>query len=246
MRQKNGGEHGAIRGVKPGETRDDIFRETIVWDIVPEKAALLVIDMQRCFSEEDGLFFVPEAKEKIPIINSVVDACRDRGIQLVWVVRHPYRNDGHDIGQEKDFIPWMVGNPAGYNEGGWGVELDEQMHKKDKDLVVAKTRYSAFISGSSNLDRILRYHGIDTVIIAGVATNVCCGTTARDAMMLDYKVIFVADANASFGEQEEGGYGPGIVHEAELITLRSVFAMVCTTEELLDLLKGNQESIGVA
>ena len=143
-----------IRGVKPGETRDDIFRETIVWDIVPERAALLVIDMQRCFSEEDGLFFVPEAKEKIPIINSVVDECRDRGIQIVWVVRHPYRNDGHDIGQEKDFIPWMVGNPAGYNEGGWGVELDEQMHKKDEDLVVAKTRYSAFISGSSNLDRI--------------------------------------------------------------------------------------------
>ena len=46
--------------------------------------------------------------------------------------------------------------------------------------------------------------------------------------------------------KEEGGYGPGIVHEAELITLRSVFAMVCTTEELLELLKENQESIGVA
>lgn len=226
-----------VKGVKPGEKREDIFRETIIWDIVPENTALLVIDMQRCFNEEKGIFFVPEAKEKIPTINRIVDACRDHGVQVVWVVRHPYRNDGLDIAQEKDFIPWMVGDPAGYNEGGWGVELNPEMHKRDEDLVVPKVRYSAFISGSSNLDRVLRYRGIDTVIITGVATNVCCGTTARDAMMLDYKVIFISDANASFGEQTEGGYGPGMVHEAELITLRSVFAMVCTTEELLETLK---------
>jgi ureidoacrylate peracid hydrolase len=225
-----------VKGVKPREERKDIFRETIVWDIVPEKTALLVIDMQRCFAEEKGLFFVPEAKEKIPTINGVVDACRKRGIQVVWVVRHPYRKDGLDIAQERDFVPSMVGNPAGYTEDGWGVELHPEMHKKDEDLVVAKTRYSAFIAGSSNLDRILRYQGIDTVIIVGVATNVCCGTTARDAMMLDYKVIFIDDANASFGEQTEGGYGPGMVHEAELLTLRSLFAMVCTTAEILETL----------
>ncbi len=226
-----------IKGVKPRQERKDVFRETIIWDVVPEKTTLLIIDMQRCFTEEGGLFFVPEAKEKIPTINRVVDACREKGIQICWVVRHPYRKDGLDIAQEKDFIPWMVGNPAGYTEGGWGVELDPKMHREDADLTVAKTRFSAFIAGSSNLDRILRYQGIDTVMIIGVATNVCCGTTARDAMMLDYKVIFVDDANASFGEQTEGGYGPGMVHEAELLTLRSLFAMVCTTEEILDTLK---------
>ena len=222
-----------MKGVKAGQLRNDIFRQSIVWEIVPEKTALLIIDMQRCFTEEKGLFFVPEAKEKIPTINKVVDACHDQGIQIVWVVRHANRVDGQDIAQEKDFLPALVGNPSGYTEGGWGVELAREMHKLPQDLVVPKTRYSAFISGSSHLDRMLRYRGIDTVIVTGVATNVCCGTTARDAMMLDYKVIFVSDANASFGEQTEGGYGPGIVHEAELITLRSCFAMVCTTGELL-------------
>jgi ureidoacrylate peracid hydrolase len=232
-----------MKGVKAGQLRGDIFRQSIVWDIVPEKTALLIIDMQRCFTEEDGLFFVPEAKEKISTINTVVDACRDCGIQIVWVVRHPNRVDGLDIAQEKDFLPGLVGAPSGYTEGGWGVELAGEMHKHPHDLIVPKTRYSAFISGSSHLDRILRYRGIDTVIIVGVATNVCCGTTARDAMMLDYKVVFVSDANASFGEQTEGGYGPGIVHEAELITLRSCFAMVCATRELLDVIKSKAHAV---
>ena len=58
-----------VKGVKPGEKREDIFRETIIWDVVPENTALLVIDMQRCFNEEKGIFFVPEAKEKIPTIS---------------------------------------------------------------------------------------------------------------------------------------------------------------------------------
>ncbi len=226
----------AIKGVKPGEQRKDIFRETIIWDVVPEKTALLVIDMTRCFAEEKGLFFVPEAKTKIPTINSVVDASRAQGIQIVWVIRHPYRKDGLDMAQEKDFVPALVGNPAGYCEGGWGVELHPEMHYQQEDLIVPKNRFSAFIAGSSNLDRILRYRGIDTVMIVGVATNVCCGTTARDAMMLDYKVIFIDDANASFGEQTEGGYGPGMVHEAELLTLRSLFAMVCTVDEIIETL----------
>jgi hypothetical protein len=145
----------AIKGVKPGEQRQDIFRETIIWDIVPEKTALLVIDMTRCFAEEEGLFFVPEAKTKIPTINSVVDASRAQGIQIVWVVRHPYRKDGLDMAQEKDFVPALVGNPAGY-----------------------------------------------------------C----------------------------EGGYGPGMIHEAELLTLRSLFAMVCTVDGIIETLGelGNQ------
>ena len=180
------------------------------------------------------MFYVPAAKEALPTIRDIAKDCRDRGILVVWVVRAPYRNDGLDVAQEQDFFHNLVGNPAGYSEGGWGLELHPDLESKPEDLTVQKTRYSAFISGSSNLDRILRYHGRDTVIVTGVATNVCCGTTARDAMMLDYKVIFISDANAAFGEVAEGGYGPGMVHEAELITLRSCFAMVCTTKELME------------
>ena len=61
------------------------------------------------------------------------------------------------------------------------------------DLTLLKNRYSALISGSSALERTLRGMSIDTVLIAGTKTNVCCKSTARDAMMLDFKVVLVED-----------------------------------------------------
>jgi len=225
----------AINGVKPREMRQDPFKETIIWDIVPEKTALIVIDMQNAFVHDKGLFYVPACIGLVPKINQVAKLCRDRGILVNWVVRHPYRRDGLDFGEERDFYPTMVGNPAGLTEDGWGAQLIPDLDvDHDKDLIVQKIRYSALIPGSSNLDRLLRYHGRDTVIIMGVATNVCCGTTARDAMMLDYKVIFVSDGNAAFDETVMGSTAPSIIQEAELITLRACFAMVCTTAELVE------------
>jgi len=223
-----------ILGVKPRENRSDPFRETIIWDIVPEKTALVVIDMQNAFVHEKGQFYVPAAGGLTGRINQVAKLCRDRGILVNWVVRHPYRRDGLDMGEERDFYPTMVGNPAGVTEDGFGVQLIPELDvDQEKDLIVPKIRYSALIPGSSNLDRLLRYHGRDTVIIMGVATNVCCGTTARDAMMLDYKVIFVSDGNAAFDETVMGSKVPSIIQEAELMTLRACFAMVCTTDELI-------------
>jgi nicotinamidase-related amidase len=224
----------AINGVKPREMRRDPFKETVIWDIVPEKTALVVIDMQNAFVHEKGLFYIPGGAALIPKINDVVRLSRERGILVNWIVRHPYRRDGLDIGQEQDFFPAMVGNPTGLTEDGWGVQLCPELDiDSGRDLIVPKIRYSALIPGSSNLDRLLRYHGRDTVIIMGVATNVCCGTTARDAMMLDYKVVFVSDGNAASDETVMGSKAPSIIQEAELMTLRACFAMVCTTEELM-------------
>jgi len=225
----------AINGVKAREMRRDPFHETIIWDVVPEKTALVVIDMQNAFVHPKGIFYMPAAKGLFPRINRVVKLCRDRGILINWIVRQPNRADGLDIGQERDFYEFMVGNPAGYTEDGWGAELCPELEiDQAKDLIVPKTRYSAFIPGSSNLDRLLRYHGRDTVIIMGVATNVCCGTSARDAMMLDYKVIFVSDGNEAFESFDETATAPSIIQQAELMTLRACFAMVCTTDELIE------------
>src|SRR2546421_226447 len=71
-----------------------------------------------------------------------------------------------------------------------------------EDLVLAKNRYSALVPGSSTLERVLRSLGMDTVLIAGTKTNVCCESTARDAMMLDFKVVLVADCCAALSDEE--------------------------------------------
>ena len=74
-----------------------------------------------------------------------------------------------------------------------------------KDSIVDKTRFGAFVPGSSDLHDILQARGIDTLIITGTATNVCCESSARDAMMLDYRAIMLSDATATWTDAEHTG-----------------------------------------
>jgi ureidoacrylate peracid hydrolase len=96
------------------------------------------------------------------------------------------------------------------------------------DVVLTKNRYSALVAGSSTLERVLRNLGIDTVLIAGTKTNVCCESTARDAMMLDFKVVLVSDCCAALSDEE---------HRATLETHIQQFGDVATAEEALEWLQ---------
>jgi ureidoacrylate peracid hydrolase len=80
------------------------------------------------------------------------------------------------------------------------------------------------------LDAILKARGIDTIIVTGTATQVCCESTARDAMMLNYKVFFVSDGNATFNDEE---------HNATLSAMAHTFCDVRPTAELLGLIKAS-------
>jgi ureidoacrylate peracid hydrolase len=112
--------------------------------------------------------------------------------------------------------------------GRHGFELWPELEVQVNDLIVDKTRFGAFVPGSFDLHDILQARGIDTLIITGTATNVCCESTERDAMQLNYKVIFVADGNATNTDAE---------HNATLNNMVRLFADVMTTEELLGVLQ---------
>ena len=73
----------------------------------------------------------------------------------------------------------------------------EEMDISDDDFVVIKNRYSCFIPGSSSLERLLRSQGRDTVLLAGTKTNICVESTARDGMMLDFRMAVLSDATAA-------------------------------------------------
>ncbi|MBZ9922248.1 cysteine hydrolase, partial [Mesorhizobium sp. BR1-1-7] len=79
-------------------------------------------------------------------------------------------------------------------------------------------------SNSSELPDFLAGRGIDTVVIVGTATNICCECSARDAMMQNYKVIGVSDATATYTDEE---------HNSSLDSMRHLFADVVTTDEIL-------------
>jgi ureidoacrylate peracid hydrolase len=72
--------------------------------------------------------------------------------------------------------------------------------------------------------------GIDTAIVVGTSTNACCESTARDAMMLNYKTIMVSDGNATRSEAE---------HNASLTAFYTIFGDVMDTDMLIQCLQGN-------
>jgi len=90
-----------------------------------------------------------------------------------------------------------------------------------------KRRFSAFIQGSGELDKVLKSRGIDTVLITGTVTGVCCESTARDAMMLNYKVVMVTDGNAAYSDDE---------HNAALTAFYASFGDVMPTDMLVEIL----------
>ena len=124
---------------------------------------------------------------------------------------------------------------AAGNQHGWiraaGHELQKPWRELDVaagDLKVTKNRYSALIGQSSPLAGVLRQKGIDTLLIAGTKTNVCCECTARDAMMLDYKVVMLSDCTAALSDEEHRGTLENVIQQ---------FGDVLTADEALGLIK---------
>jgi nicotinamidase-related amidase len=92
------------------------------------------------------------------------------------------------------------------------------------DIVIDKYRYGAFSCPAGALGRTLQALSAQMMVITGVLTNLCCESTAREANMAGYKVIFVSDATATVTDAE---------HNAALLNLRLNFADVRSTREVL-------------
>ena len=114
---------------------------------------------------------------------------------------------------------------AAFADGSYGHSLWPDLEVLPQDIRVKKNRFGAFVPGSSDLHAVLQARNIDTLIITGTATNVCCESTARDAMMMNYKVIFVSDGTATYNDDE---------HNATLGIMLAMFADVMSTDEVVD------------
>jgi ureidoacrylate peracid hydrolase len=163
-----------------------------------ERTALVVVDMQNYFVKPGFQAEVPAARGIVPAIDAAARSMREAGGTVAWIQT---ASDGAD--EHWSFLHHYLYTPARSDrrlvelaEGSEGFALWHEMQPLPQDLRVIKRRYSAFIQGSSSLERELRIRGIDTVLIAGTATNVCCESTARDSMMLNFKTAMLADANA--------------------------------------------------
>lgn len=206
-------------------------KEHVHDDLTPSKTALVVVDMQNAFMPVPVAHAPCDMAPKIvPSINRLAETVRETGGVVVWIQTACTSGDkvtwsnAHNI-VRPDRAEMRF---AALERGSEGYALWPEMDARPDDIYVEKNRFSAFIQGSSELDAILRELGVNTVLITGTVTNVCCESTARDAMMLNYKVVMVSDGNAAENDEE---------HNATLRSIYLTFGDVMDTDMLVDLLK---------
>lgn len=191
----------------------------------PASTALINVDMQRCFVEGSPLA-APDGPALVERVNQLARTCRDTGI-LVVHTRGWMKKDRSDVGVMGELVPPFIIHL--YTEGEESAELHDALEVDGRDVILNKTRYGAF--HGTDLEAILRSRGIDTVIISGIATNICCETTAREAAQHDFRVIFLSDGTAT---KEMNGVAADDLQRATLASLGMVFAQIATIDELLE------------
>ena len=168
---------------------------------------------------------MPDALAVANRVNRLAVACRVAGIQVIHV-SHVLRADGSNMGMLGEMVPLV--KTGIINKGTPSAALHKQLAVDPKDILLDKPRFGAF--HGTDLELILRTRGIDTVIISGVTTNVCCETTAREAMVRDFHVVFLSDATATFGM---GGVSAAELQKATLATVGFLSAEVLSVDELI-------------
>ena len=194
---------------------DYIDRSAMISETIdPEKTLLLVLDMQKACVTPGGAMYIesvggaPEGKDVVPVVQRVLEACREKGIPVVWSM-WGLRPDGKDAGHADQ--KWGLVGQLSTFPGSWGNggdELDDALKPLDGEPVIRKHRFSSFYG--TQLNEYMRRAGADTLVIAGVSTANCAITTAVDGANQDYKVIVLADSTcaipASLPDQPPG-YG---------------------------------------
>jgi nicotinamidase-related amidase len=193
--------------------------------IKASSTALVVIDMIPFFVNEN-----PYCQGIIPNIARLALMLRAAGGTVVWALP-AIETRVSDIKREflGDKVSDMYNKSAG--SGSPSDRIWDGFDVLPDDLIIEKSSSSAFFPGYSPLHPMLQKKNIDTVLITGTVTNVCCESSARDAKELGYRVIMVADANAAVSDQS---------HNATLNTIYRSFGDVRPTEEVIGLIASDK------
>ena len=198
----------------------------------PEYAALIVVDVQNDFVSPQGSAGkrgedVSAAMAMIPNLTGLIDAARKIGLTVVYI------RTTHSEWTDAPSWIYRSTQKSGLStcrEGTWGAEFYDGIAPLPSERVVIKHRYSAFIN--TDLNTVLKARNIQSVLICGVATNVCVETTARDAYMYDYYVTMIDDCSAAYEAK---------LHLGTLDNMRRHFGMVASSGEIIETWKNLAE-----
>ena len=190
-----------------------------------ENVALLVIDAQKVYYNEDSELKIDGIDNYINNINKLINFFEKKGSLTVYI-RHQHKEDGSDSGRLYDFSGEE--EELGFVEGTEEVEYIDSLKIKDNPIEVIKTRYNAF--HNTNLENILKENNISKVVIVGFMTNFCCESTARGAHDRDYFIDYILDAT---GSPDLENFSQNEIKKIYTETLSFGFANILNTEEFI-------------
>lgn len=221
----------------PQQTIDFIMRRRgrlhIYESLEAATTALIVVDMQRAFVAEGAAIETAAARGIVPNINRLAAALRTAGGTVVWIVStygprpEDYWPTFFDHVMSKEAAERFRGALI---DGCESHKIFDPLDVGETDPIISKNRFGAFVGSGGSLESLLRERGIDTLLITGTVTNMCCETTAREAAMLSFKTIMVADGNAGRTQAE---------HDATLCSFLTGMGDVHYTDALLAMLNGD-------
>jgi nicotinamidase-related amidase len=186
----------------------------------PVRTALVVVDMVPFFADAG-----PHFRGIVPNINAIACGLREAGGIVAWVLP--------EVGPPSEWATGFYGPAVAAMfaaSGGTGSpheRLVPELDARADDVWAEKSAPSAFFPGRSTLPAALAARNVDTVLVTGTVTSVCCESTARDAATLGYRVVFVADGTADVRDS---------VRNATLRTVYRSFGDVRPTTEVLELI----------
>lgn len=211
--------------------------------LAPAHTALIVVDVLNDFCSEEGMMAqegldvtaAREAADRLPeliaearragalpvFVRNVYSTTTNHYLSDVWLEQAERRREG-------SYTTRAVCSPDSWNNDFYG-----DVRPLPDEPVVTKHRFDAFLN--TDLETVLRANGIRTVVVTGVATNVCVETTARNAFLRDYYVIVPADACATFSEAE---------HDASLVTIDRYFGEVVQIRDVVDAWRASDPGAG--
>jgi ureidoacrylate peracid hydrolase len=191
-----------------------------------QRTAFVVIDLQNYFMMPGYQGECAASRATLPAVNRLTAGLRDAGGTVIWIQT---ASDGADVFWSHHHADMLTPERSKRRlvelaSGSPGFALHPDLDVRPDDMRVIKRCYSALVPGASNLAEVLRSRGIDTILIGGTVTNVCCESTARDAMMMNFKTIMVEDALSALTEFE---------HVNALYNWKLMFGDVLSTDEVL-------------
>jgi nicotinamidase-related amidase len=195
-----------------------------------EITALLVIDPYNDFISEGGKIWdriktIAEANNCVPNMLQVLNAARQSKLRVFYAMHHRYHPGDYETWQYVAPIQKAAWSRRSFEYGTWGGEIRSEFAPLPGEIV-AQEHWCSSGFANTDLDLLLKRHGIHQLIVIGLIAHTCLESTVRFAAELGYEVTAVKDATADYSEE--------MMHAAFEINLPNYANAIVTTSEVLE------------